>query len=139
MKQLLILLLALPLFANENLTKEINKIVDIISQTRQTISKQSIATLKDPFYNQAVVKTDSGTTVVTNKDATPSYEKVYFSLQAIINGKAKINNRWLQQGDIISEYVVEEIGANFAKLNYKKFYKKTLYLNQTNNNIINKR
>lgn len=139
MKQLLILLLALPLFANENLTKEINKIVDIISQTRQTISKQSIATLKDPFYNQAVVKTDSGTTVVANKDATPSYEKVYFSLQAIINGKAKINNRWLQQGDIISEYVVEEIGANFAKLNYKKFYKKTLYLNQTNNNIINKR
>jgi len=139
MKQLLILLLALPLFANENLTKEINKIVDIISQTRQTISKQSIATLKDPFYNQAVVKTDSGTTVVANKDATPSYEKVYFSLQAIINGKAKINNRWLQQGDIISEYVVEEIGANFAKLDYKKFYKKTLYLNQTNNNIINKR
>lgn len=138
-KLLLIACCIIPLFANENLTKEINNIVDIISKPRDTVTQSKIATLKDPFIvEKKVIKSSTKAVASNTKSSAASYEKVYFKLTAIINNKAQINNRWLKTGDDISGYVVEAIGSNYARLNYKKFYNKTLYLNKTNNNILNK-
>jgi len=67
---------------------------------------------------------------------TPSYKRAQFTLDAIVNKSAKINNRWIAKGDTINGFVLEEIGTNFAKLNYQNFYTRILYLNKTNNNII---
>ena len=142
MKKLILLIAISTLcFANEALMQRIDSIVDIISQERNTISKSKIATLKDPFVKQKIQKSEDGVekkVITSSKPATPSYENVRFHLSAIVNNKAKINNRWVKTGDTIEGYVVQNIGTNYTKLNYKKFYNKTLYLNRSNNNIINK-
>lgn len=138
MKKILIfLLLVSSTFANENLMLRIDSIVDVISQSRTTVTKAQVNRLKDPFVKQRVQTSDWKTEVVAlTQPSTPSYEKVHFTLHAIVNERAKINNRWIAKGDTINEFVLQDLGTNFAKLNYQNFYTRVLYLNKANDNLI---
>jgi|GEM_PF-1465223 len=136
-KVLIFFILASSLFANESLMQQIDSIVEIISQPRVTVEKSQVNQLKDPFIKQRV-QTENGETLVVTvaQSTTPSYKRAHFTLEAIVNKSAKINNRWIAKGDTIDGFVLEDIGTNFAKLSYQNFYTKVLYLNKANENII---
>jgi len=140
MKRVLIFLtLASSLFANENLKQQIDSIVEIISQPRVAVAKSEVNKLKDPFIKQKVQTDNEETFVVAmTQPTTPSYKRAKFTLHAIINDSAKINNRWITRGDTINGFVLEDIGTNFVKLSYQNFDTKVLYLNKANNNFISR-
>lgn len=137
MKQLLILLfVATVIYADEELTQRIDNVVEIISQKRDTISQKDAFSVKDPFYRS--VKAVPGKRSYSATAATPNYKKIRFTLTAIVNDRAKVNNRWIKNGDAISGYRVTNINRKSVTLRYGNSYTRTLYLNQSNNTILNK-
>ena len=138
MKKILIFsLLISSAIADDKLMERIDSIVDVISQPRATVTQADVNKLKDPFVRQRTQTTGGQTQIVTlTQPTTPSYERAHFSISAIINDRAKINNRWLSKGETINGFTVQEIGANFARLSYQNFYTRVLYLNRADNNLI---
>lgn len=41
-------------------------------------------------------------------------------LSVILNQRAKINKVWYKKGQIVQDYIIEDIGPNFVKLNNGK-------------------
>ncbi len=123
--------------ADENLTKKIDSIIDIISHATPTVSKTEISKLDDPFMKMESAKSSSGEKVEVYKPSTKK-KKVYFTLHTIINKKARINGQWVTEGDILQGYQVMFIGTNYVKLKNKTNKERSLVLNKPDNSHIQK-
>lgn len=121
---------------NEELIKEIDQVVSVISQPRVTIEETKIDQVEDPFVRMSGEGTDK-TVTTQSKSAVPAYKRIRFNLDAIVNSKAKINGSWVKKGEKIRGFTLSETGMNYVKLTYYN-YSKILYLNKSENSIISK-
>jgi len=97
------LILFVPLQAELNF-KRIEKMVERIQNKRISTREVDFKKVPTPFV-VLVPKDENHTTA----EIKPPENRVQFSLSAIINGRAYINKVWVQPGDSISGYLVEEI------------------------------
>ena len=83
---------------------EYNKIFQKIAEKRSGITSSLLDSMKNPFIE--IEKKDYNLT---------SYEELVtstYSLEAIINKKAKINGNWYKQNDMVDSYKLSHIDYN---------------------------
>ena len=109
MKHLVIgtILVALPLTLSAELSvSKIDQMVEQIQGKRKSKVKVDFEKVTSPFA--MVVQADVNASPVMKTVE----QKVNFQLSAIINKRAKINDRWVGVGDTIQGYKVESIEEN---------------------------
>jgi len=109
-----LLVLFLPLQAELNV-KKIETMVQKIQNKR--VSSREVDFVKVPSPFVVVVPRDENHT--TLQIQSPE-NRVQFTLSAIINGRAYINGVWVQPGESISGYLVEEIKPGEVLLKKEK-------------------
>lgn len=114
MKYLIILLLYTTLFAS-NVDELIAKIT-----ASKSVSKNLLLSTKSPFGIQSVNKESNTTNQVPPPEST-------FTLKAIFENTALINDKWVKQGEKLEDYEVFEINA-FNVILQGKTKQKKLYL-----------
>ncbi len=84
--------------------QEIDMMIDKIKKPRDGILLEALSKTPDPFKEQVVLSEGNNTeTIISKKDKD-------FSLNAIMNGKAFIDDEWRIKDDIVSDYTVMFIG-----------------------------
>ncbi len=100
-----LLLLWLPMHAELNV-KKIETMVQKIQNKRVSLHNVDFLSVPSPFVI-FVSKEENR----SEKRVIQPKESVQFSLGAIINNRAFINGRWVQIGDMVLGYKVEQIDA----------------------------
>jgi hypothetical protein len=98
-------LLCMPLLA-ELTVQKIDRMVEQIQGKRQSKVQVDFEKVTTPFA--VVVREDANATPVMKMPE----QQVSFSLGAIVNDRAKINDRWVTVGDMLQGYTVETIEEN---------------------------
>jgi hypothetical protein len=104
-----LLLLLYPLQA-ELTVKNIDEMVRQIQGKRQSKVKVDFEKVTSPFAS--IVQEDVNATPILQT----ARQQVNFQLNAIVNDKAQINDRWVQVGDIVQGYKVDEIAEDHVVL-----------------------
>ncbi|CAA6826688.1 MAG: Unknown protein [uncultured Sulfurovum sp.] len=118
MKKTVLILLFVPLIVPADLSvSQIKNMVSKIHQKREGISLSTLETTKAPFVK--VVKENNVMVM-----ETPKIEEVNFTLHAILNGKAYINDGWKRLDDNVTGYTVKYIGSKGVVLRNKNEIRK---------------
>jgi len=119
MKYLLLLLMCAHLFASD-----VDELIAKITASK-SVEKSALSSAKNPFESPAVKKETNKKDDNTTKPLAPP--EPTFTLKAIFEKTALINDKWLKQGDKLDGYEVFQINAfNVVLRNQSK--QKTLYL-----------
>jgi len=119
MKYLLLLLMCAHLFASD-----VDELIAKITASK-SVEKSALSSAKNPFESPAVKKETNKKDDNTTKPLAPP--EPTFTLKAIFEKTALINDKWLKQGDKLEGYEVFQINAfNVVLRNQNK--QKTLYL-----------
>jgi len=119
MKYLLLLLICAHLFASD-----VDELIAKITASK-SVEKSALSSAKNPFESPAVKKETNKKDDNTTKPLAPP--EPTFTLKAIFEKTALINDKWLKQGDKLEGYEVFQINAfNVVLRNQNK--QKTLYL-----------
>lgn len=112
-----------------------NDMFNAISKVRKGLSKEEISKVINPFYlqrNAVLNQTNDTNATNANDDATPS-----FTLYAIINRTAKINDNWYVVGNHIGLYKIKSISSNSVILhNSANNTNLNLQINDKGNNSV---
>lgn len=103
-KRIFILVLCvLPLYGDLSIN-QMKTMVDKIKSKREGIMEKNITIIVSPFVS---LKKEHNITIVV--DEKPAERDVTFTLGAIVNDKAYINNDWIVLGSEINGYVLSKI------------------------------
>ena len=122
--------LFLPLQAELDV-KHIEKMVEKIQSKRVSNREVDFVKVSSPFV--VVIPRDENHTMA---EIQKPEERVQFSLSAIINGRAYINGVWVQPGESISGYLVEEIKPGEVLLKKEKREIRLFLPEQKNENLL---
>ncbi|HEY9190047.1 MAG TPA: hypothetical protein VIM88_04195 [Sulfurovum sp.] len=129
MKKILLLLLPLTVFLNADLSVEqIQKMVVSIHEKREGVKLETLDTTVSPFVRFEAES--NGTTF-----SAPIKEEEKLALHAIVNGKAFINDGWIDIGDSIMGYTLKYVGTRGVVLRDGNHIKK-LFLHEKRDNFI---
>jgi hypothetical protein len=123
-----ILLLSVSLYADLSVQK-IQEMVSKIHEKREGVKLETLEETKEPFVR--LEEENNVTTFIIPKKA----EEVKISLHAIMNGKAYINDRWVNVDDTIMGYTLKYVGKHGVVLRNGNNIKK-LFLHEKKDNII---
>ena len=104
---------------------EYDKFFSQISEKRLGVSNSKIDTIKNPFimtYSKVVVKDDNGTVTI---------KKPTYTLNAILNKKAKLNGQWYKLHSQIGDFKLTSIGSNSVIIK-NEHSKKELFIRKSN-------
>lgn len=128
MRKTVLILVFVPLLVPADLSvSQIKNMVSKIHQKREGISLATLETTKAPFVK--VVKENNVMVI-----ETPKIEEVSFTLHAILNGKAYINDSWKSVDENVTGYTVKYIGSKGVVLRNKNKIRK-LFLNKEREKI----
>jgi len=139
-KNIIIILLITILNLNANELAWVNKQIDAIKPPRKGLDIKVLSTLKDPFIFLHITKKKArvftkkifiNKTISRHRHNKSLYKRTYFSLEAIMNQSALINNRWYKLGDKISGYTLSKI--NLKNIILSKHHKNLLLSIQSRN------
>ena len=88
---------------------DIDKLVNDIKQERIGLTEKEIDNAKDPF----IYLGGKYSYVLEGRKKRRHYR---FTLNAIINDRVKLNNRWHKRNDVIHGYRIAAIGKNYVLL-----------------------
>jgi len=128
MKKVIMFLFIVTLSVNADLTvKQIQEMVNKIHQQREGVKLETLDTTEEPFIRLEV----NGTYVVPIKEFT----EAKMILHAIVNGRAFVNDAWMNLGDNILGYQLMFIGKRGIVLRNENHIKK-LFLRKKKDNFI---
>ena len=131
MKKILLALLTLTMFLQADLSvKEIQAMVSKIHEKREGVKLETLKTTKEPFVQVSVDENSSKLVLPTVKSVE---EKLI--LHAIVNGKAYINDSWMNLDDKILGYDLKFIGKRGVVLRNENHIKK-LFLRKKRDSFI---
>jgi len=85
---------------------QVDQMIEKITKQRAGVDLKTLEQTKEPFFgHQAEHNTTHDT--IPDKD-----EVINFALHSILNGKAYIDNTWMNEGDIIMGYTLKYIGKS---------------------------
>jgi len=123
-----ILLLSVSLYADLSVQK-IQEMVSKIHEKREGVKLETLEETKEPFVH--LEEENNVTTFVIPKKE----EEVKISLHAIMNGKAYINDTWLDVNGTIMGYTLKYVGKHGVVLRNGNNIKK-LFLHEEKESII---
>ena len=130
MKKIIFILLGVAVCTYADLSvKQIEKMVVKIHEKREGLKLEALETTKEPFV------------ALTNENNTASFvvpgavEEVKLSLHGIMNGKAYINEGWMNVGDNVMGYTLKYVGKKGVVLRNANKIKK-LFLHKIRDNFI---
>jgi hypothetical protein len=124
MRHLVIVWVLLSLSAQADLSvKQIQMMVNKIHQKRDGISLETLETTKEPFVRLQVEDNISTFVIPTVQESND----VRLELHAILNGKAYINDSWIDENETILGYTLRAVGKIGVVLRNENHIKK-LYL-----------
>ena len=131
MKKIVLALLALSVFVNADLSvKQIQAMVSKIHEKRSGVELETLNTTKEPFVH---VKSDDNGSRLLIPTVKSVEDKLI--LHAIVNGKAYINDAWLNLDDKILGYDLKFIGKRGVVLRNENHIKK-LFLRKKRDSFI---
>jgi hypothetical protein len=129
MKKILIGVCAASVLIYANLSVEqIEEMVLRIHEKREGVRLKTLESTKNPFIR---LNEEDNTTIFS----TSSEEDAKLDLNAIVNGKAFINEAWRSVDDVILGYTLKYIGQGGVVLRSGNHIRK-LYLNEKKHNFI---
>ena len=135
----LIVMASVTLFAAQEHSRRIALIQDYkmmferISQKRIGVHEKEIERVKPPFIR---LTKEEEKKIVVKKDGTKVAVKQEYTLQAILNDRAKISGKWYKKGDAIGDYLLATIKNDVVFLQSKTDdFKKRLTLRKKNEKI----
>jgi len=132
MKTILIILLSLSVYLDADLSvKDIQSMVNKIHQKRDGISLNTLANTKEPFVRLETENNISTFVIPTAKTTND----VKLAIHAIMNGKAYINDSWMDVNESILGYELKHIGNRGVVLRNENHIKK-LYLRKMKDSLI---
>jgi hypothetical protein len=132
MKTILTILLSLSIYLQADLSvKQIQSMVNKIHQKRDGISLDTLASTKEPFVRLQTENNISTFVIPTVKTT----DDVKLVIHAIMNGKAYINESWMDVNESILGYKLKHIGNRGVVLRNENHIKK-LYLRKMKDNLI---
>ncbi|MEA2028083.1 MAG: hypothetical protein U9N49_03805 [Campylobacterota bacterium] len=108
---LLISLLISTNFASSVSVEDIKMMVHKIRDKRQGINMNQLEYTENPFVS--VMKDSNATTRVVFK---PKRVEIKITVDAVVNKKARINNKWQQVGDMVGDYNISSITPKVVTL-----------------------
>jgi len=131
MKKIVLVLLTLNMFAQADLSvKQIQAMVSKIHEKRAGVELETLKTTKEPFVH---LKSDGNTSKLVVPTVKSVDEKLI--LHAIVNGKAYINDAWMNLDDKILGYDLKFIGKRGVVLRNENHIKK-LFLRKKRDSFI---
>ncbi|MBD3789778.1 MAG: hypothetical protein IE885_05365 [Campylobacterales bacterium] len=109
--------------------KQIQEMVMKIHEKREGVKLETLEMTKEPFVKL------SNENNVTTFIVPEKIDDAKLSLHAIMNGKAYINDSWMNVNDTIMGYTLKYVGKNGVVLRNDVQIKK-LFLHKTENNFI---
>jgi len=129
MKKILIGVCAASVLIYANLSVEqIEEMVLRIHEKREGVRLKTLESTKNPFIR---LNEEDNTTIFS----TSSEEDAKLDLNAIVNGKAFINEAWRSVDDVVLGYTLKYIGQGGVVLRSGNHIRK-LYLNEKKHNFI---
>jgi hypothetical protein len=131
MKKIVLIIMGLTILMYADLSVEsIKNMVNSIHQKRQGVKLSTLETTVEPFVRLEVEHKSSNI-------FTPKAKKteIKLTLHAIMNGKAFINDKWLNKNDNIRGYIVKYIGSKGVVLRNENRIKK-LFLSKIKKSYI---
>ena len=130
MKKIIFILLSVAACAYADLSvKQIEEMVVKIHEKREGLKLEVLETTKEPFV--ALTNENNMTTFGLPQEA----EEAKLSLHGIMNGKAYINEGWMNVGDNVMGYTLKYIGKKGVVLRNANKIKK-LFLHKKRNDFI---
>ncbi len=131
MKSILLFIL-LSIFINAEISvKQIEHMVEKIHMKREGIKLTTLNSTKEPFIRLKKVNNVTVYVVPVKK----KFKGVKLHLDALINGKAYVNKKWLKIDDTIMGYKLKYIGKRGVVLRHKNDIRK-LFLYKKRDNYI---
>jgi len=109
---------------------QIENMIQKIHLKREGVDLKTLEKTKEPFVR--LVKEENNTTVIEIPEVI---DDVKMSLHGIMEKKAYVNDRWVQEGDVILGYVVKYIGKRGVVFQNGNTIRK-LFLGKPKENII---
>jgi len=109
--------------------EQIEEMVKQIHMKRPGVKLETLENTKEPFVQKA--EEDNATTFIIPKKE----DEKRFSLHAILNGRAYLNDRWVKEGDKILGFTLKYIGKYGVVLQSGNQIKK-LFLQKKKDNFI---
>jgi len=130
MKKIFLLLLLMTVFSSAELSlKDIENMVIKIHQQREGVKLETLDTTLEPFVRVV----ENNTTIILDPVTKKKEEKLV--LHSIVNGKAYINDSWIDLDDQIMGYTLKFIGQRGVVLRNGNHIKK-LYLRKERDSFI---
>lgn len=131
MKKTVLSIIVLSVLACADLTvQQIDSMVAKIHQKREGVKLETLDQTKEPFVKLEADDNNVSTFVVLEKK-----EDTKLALHAIVNGKAFINDKWIEVEERIMGYTLKYIGTKGVVLRNENNIKK-LFLSKGGNNFI---
>ena len=131
MKKILIYAFTLSIFLYADLSvNQIQEMVNKIHKKREGVKLTTLDNTKEPF-----VRLDSNNNSSTYVIPTVKSDEAKLVLHAIVNGKAYINDRWINLNDKLFGYQLKFIGNRGVVLRNENHIKK-LFLRKKKDNFI---
>jgi hypothetical protein len=130
MKKILLILLTLTFVLNADLSvKQIQEMVYKIHQKREGIKLATLETTEEPFIS---IAENNVTNLLQLKEGNSAAR---LDLHAIVNGKAYINNSWMDINESVLGYQLKFIGKRGVVLRNENHIKK-LFLRKQKDSFI---
>ncbi len=115
------------------LIKDYKMMFERIGQKRIGADEKEIEKVNPPFIR---LTKEEAKKIVVKKDGTKVAVKQEYTLQAILNDRAKISGKWYKKGDAIGDYLLATIKNDVVYLQSKTDdFKKRLTLRKKNEKI----
>jgi len=132
MKKLFLFLLTMTIILHADLTvQQIEEMVNKIHQEREGVKLETLEDTKEPFVRLQEENNVSTFVIPTVKTA----EEAKIVLHAVVNGKAFINDSWMNVNDNILGYKLKYIGNKGVVLRNENHIKK-LFLHKKKDSFI---
>jgi hypothetical protein len=132
MKKIFLFLLSLTMFVSADLSvQQIQQMVNRIHEKREGVKLETLENTKEPFVR--LKDEDNVSTFVIPITKVKTEAKL--TLHAIVNGKAYINDNWVNVDDNISGYQLKFIGNRGVVLRNENHIKK-LFLSKKKDSFI---
>jgi len=135
MKKITILLLLVTILNADLSLQQIQDMVTKIHQKREGVKLSTLEDTKEPFVRLEEDENNITTFVIPRKEKKPDPTDVKMELNAVVNGKAYINNKWLDINETILGYRLGYIGKRGVVLRNGNVIRK-LYLRKHRDSFI---
>ncbi|MFK5976000.1 MAG: hypothetical protein QM493_05795 [Sulfurovum sp.] len=137
MKKIIIFLILLTLCVNAELSlKQIQDMVIKIHEKREGIKLSTLENTKEPFVRLEEDENNITTFVIPRKEKVLDATDVKMELHAVVNGKAYINNKWVNIDEQVLGYTLGYIGKRGVVLRNGNVIRKLFLRKYRDNSFI---